>query len=179
MDNLLQLLKSVNSTLTESEMCEKFDMIAEIMLNEYLIVGESDKFQMLEIEFYYHCDKLQDRRLDNPKRTITYQRNCNAGDWLFHDSGVDLSFDSKEGTFGGGILIRKIRSLKEDEIIEGSQKCYWKIFPEKTDAFAPTSFNPHFEKIDKPLENKYHKCPRKGLEKKEETAKPWRYVVEL
>ena len=45
----------------------------------------------IDIEFYWFSK--------NHKDTITYPRNCNAGDWFFHNSGVDLAFDSYVSTF--------------------------------------------------------------------------------
>ena len=93
---------------------EKFYEIAEILLTKTKIVKGTREYYITDIEFYLYCDRHED--------IITYPRNCEAGDWFFHDSGVDISFGSnlsfeddkailKNNSFFGGILLRGIKPV--------------------------------------------------------------------
>ena len=87
---------------------EKFDEIAKILLTKTKIVKGTREYYITDIEFYLYCDGHED--------IITYPRSCEAGEWFFHDSGVDISFGSNSGfkdgkakipdnnSFFGGIL---------------------------------------------------------------------------
>lgn len=104
---------------------EKFDEIAKILLTKTKIVkGEKNsenykEYYITDIEFYLYCDGHED--------IITYPRSCEAGDWFFHDSGVDISFGSnssfKDGkakipdnnSFFGGILLRGISLIENKD----------------------------------------------------------------
>ena len=92
-----------------------FEELATALLTDFQIQKGDNRYWMTEIEFYIYTDSHRD--------IITYPRNCEAGMWFFHASGVDISFrsvvdpnakDSKkkpvltrESVFGG-ILIRGI-----------------------------------------------------------------------
>jgi len=83
------------------------------MCNHIIKKGNLE-YAIVEIEFYLFTNDHQD--------VITYPRVADAGRWFFHQSGVDLTFQSrdieedKDGNFTfeenasfGGILIRAIR----------------------------------------------------------------------
>ncbi len=108
-----------------------FECIAMKLFREYHIQKGKDRYDFLEIEFYYYAQGHED--------IITYPRRVEKGKWYFHASGVDISFESvcadinkscKERTPGndyfGGILIRSL--LKDNEIINGPQRCLWRLF---------------------------------------------------
>ena len=107
----------------------------------------------IDIEFYWFSK--------NHKDTITYPRNCNAGDWFFHNSGVDLAFDSYVSTSVkngkrkpvldgterfGGILIRGIRPetnwLTDGEVksFDGPYKTVDELFDRFSAIEAPSDF---------------------------------------
>lgn len=93
----------------------KFDDLAFALLNNFQIQKGDNRYWMTDIEFYIYTDSHRD--------IITYPRNCGAGRWFFHPSGVDISFESEvdpearifvkkpkltESSVFGGILIRGI-----------------------------------------------------------------------
>ena len=113
------LLKTMKST--KQSYLEYFKEIAEVLMNKCVISKGSVKYEIVEIEFYLFTPDHQD--------VITYPRKVSAGQWFFHQSGVDLTFESNEKQFGG-ILIRGIRRLTPREIgdnrpllVLGPQKC--------------------------------------------------------
>ncbi len=126
---------------------QRFKEIANCLFQECCIKKGNDQYKFLEIEFYYYTKDFED--------IITYPRNVSSGKWFFHDSGVDITFESKctdtdcscdrrkpNEDYFGGILIRSL--LKNDkEIITGPLKCSWSLF-DVIDAFM-------LEKEDLPL----------------------------
>ena len=136
MDNLKTQLKLQNFNWAEP--FKGFNEIAKNLMFNYIIKKGKTRFAIIEIEFYLYSDKHQDY--------ITYPRNIDAGNWFFHSSGVDLTFQSKgislkyhdgkeqytlqkDASFGG-ILIRGLYNLnskennnENDKYIFGPQKC--------------------------------------------------------
>ena len=118
---LLTALESVGelSGKSHEEIEEKFDEIAKILLTKTKIVKGTREYYITDIEFYLYCDGHED--------IITYPRSCEAGEWFFHDSGVDISFGSnssfKDGkakipdnnSFFGGILLRGISLIENKD----------------------------------------------------------------
>lgn len=85
------------------------------MLIQTKIVKGSQEYYITDIEFYLYCEGHKD--------IITYPRKCEAGEWFFNGSGVDISFASNvefqnakaklsDNSFFGGILLRGIKRLK-------------------------------------------------------------------
>lgn len=115
-----------------------YDAIAKKLFNEYHIKKGDSTYDFLEIEFYYFDDKHPD--------VITYERNLSKGQWFFHDSGLDISFESfcpkdeteksnNQNVYYGGILIRSL--IRNDKkIFTGPQKCTWELF-DTFNAFDP------------------------------------------
>ncbi|MBP1629584.1 MAG: peptidylarginine deiminase-like enzyme [Bacteroidetes bacterium] len=152
---LRELLYLSNVDINNIEL--RFQKIAELLFQEYCIKKGNDQYKFLEIEFYYYTKDFED--------IITYPRNVSNGKWFFHDSGVDITFDSKckdidcscdkrkpNEDYFGGILIRSL--LKNDkELITGPLKCSWSLF-DFIDAFS-------LEKEDLPLivNNENEKLP--------------------
>ncbi|GHT32328.1 hypothetical protein AGMMS49574_15630 [Bacteroidia bacterium] len=125
----------------------KFKKIAELLFQEYYIKKGDNKYEFLEIEFYYYTKGHED--------IITYPRQVEAGKWFFHNSGVDISFESrckdvkqpsairKPGEdYFGGILIRSLLKKNKDDpkyqLITGPLKCTWDLF-DVIDALKITS----------------------------------------
>lgn len=130
---------------------KKFQNLASILLHDVVILKGNKKYRLTDIEFYFYCPAHQD--------IITYPRNSKAGEWFFHSSGVDLSFEShiemrKKPSTGkltpclttdsafGGILIRGIKSTtstsrdrEETYKLNGPMKVCEELF-DKFDAFG-------------------------------------------
>ena len=130
---------------------KKFQHLASILLHDVAILKGNKKYRLTDIEFYFYCPTHQD--------IITYPRNSKAGEWFFHSSGVDLSFESnvpmrekastgklipcltRDSAFGG-ILIRGIKHIdcfsdhqEEKYKLNGPMKVCEELF-DKFDAFG-------------------------------------------
>lgn len=116
-----------------------FSKIAELLLINFAIVKGTDKSEIVEIEFYLFTPSHPD--------VITYPRITEAGQWFFHQSGVDITFKS-DGKRYGGILIRgikQIESIGKRRPILGPLKCMDALW-DKFDAFNPQGQDiPHLE----------------------------------
>lgn len=104
-----------------------FDRIADLIMNHCVIRKDSAEYEIVEIEFYLFADSHKD--------LITYPRNVEAGRWFFHPSGVDITFSSNDGKFGG-ILLRGMRRVSDDKLILGPLKCVDELW-DNFDAFNP------------------------------------------
>lgn len=149
-DDLRNLLRQ-EWLLDGSNIEKKFQDLASILLHNVVILKGNKKYKLTDIEFYFYCSTHQD--------IITYPRNSKAGEWFFHSSGVDLSFESyiemrakpstgklmpcltADSVFGG-ILIRGMKSLsnisdhkEETYKLNGPMKVCEELF-DKFDAFG-------------------------------------------
>jgi hypothetical protein len=111
---------------------ERFEEIAKLLFEACFIQKGDDRYEFLEIEFYYYTKGFED--------IIAYPRDVEAGKWFFHNSGVDISLESKcenincysnkrkpDNDYFGGVLIRSLLK-NESEIITGPLKCNWALF---------------------------------------------------
>jgi hypothetical protein len=121
----LQELLEKNIDIDKIE--QRFKEIADLLFQKYYIKKGDDKYEFLEMEFYYYTKGHKD--------ISTYRRNVEGGKWFFHNSGVDISFKSvckninllSEDDYFGGILIRSL--LKNGtEVIHGPLKCIDALF---------------------------------------------------
>ena len=132
---------------TDDTVYQKFKEIAEILLNRTAIRKGHKTYHMKDIEFYLYKNDHRD--------IITYPRTCEAGQWFFHSSGIDLSFESNvtmqpneydlfqpildSSSFFGGILIRQIypegtsSECAKKYKLDGPHKVEWELF-DKFDA---------------------------------------------
>ena len=148
-DDLRNLLRQ-EWLLDGSNIEKKFQDLASILLHNVVILKGIKKYKLTDIEFYFYCPTHQD--------IITYPRNSKAGEWFFHSSGVDLSFESnvpmrEKASTGklvpcltsdsafGGILIRGIKHIgcfsdhqEEKYKLNGPMKVCEELF-DKFDAF--------------------------------------------
>lgn len=142
----------------EEDVASQFKEIAEMLFQDFHIEKEGVRYDFLEVEFYFYNEKHPD--------VITYPRNTKAGEWFFHMSGVDISFQSekkeREGkevaVFGGGILVRSILKKKE-QVIAGPYKCMDELF-DKFDAFSTKLENFPILKPNEKQEIKIKSCVR-------------------
>ena len=135
MEELRELLSSLNENSSKEDVQSTFSTIAEILLYKSHIVTTYGKYRMLEIEFYFYNSKHKD--------TVTIPRDEKPGMWWLHDWGVDISFRSeKEKGYYGGILIRSLKNEDKDDYIFGPKKCCWELF--YSSAIKPTE-TPYIE----------------------------------
>lgn len=89
----------------------RFALLAEALFRDFQIEKGGEVYDLLEIEFYFWNAVHQDE--------ITYRRQCPAGMWYFHPSGVDISFASDSNRYGGILLRSVVRVAPKPEIIAG------------------------------------------------------------
>ena len=69
------------------------------------------EYIIVDMEFYLYNSETDD--------WPTYNRDCVAGQWFFHRSGVDIAFqtlrDGNELIQFGGLLIRGLQKYVDDE----------------------------------------------------------------
>jgi hypothetical protein len=95
--------------------------IAENLINNYCIrIGIDKCFYLAEIEFYY----WQKDKWNDSWNKVTYPRdNKKAGDLFYHNSGIDICFNSSyDEKKYGGILIRAIKD-QNDVVTAGPLVC--------------------------------------------------------
>lgn len=125
------------------------DFAKNLMCNFQIKKGDK-RYWMTDIEFYIYTDSHRD--------IITYPRNCEAGRWFFHASGVDISFESKvriephpktqkqmpyldKTAVFGGILIRGIvLDSESDNPISGPMNVCDALFDQFNAFDAPDNF---------------------------------------
>ena len=128
MEELKQLLSTLDANSPVDSIQSTFSKIADILLFKSYIMTAKSNYRILELEFYF--------KNNNHNDNVTIERTEDAGMWWLHDYGVDLSFKSDENKkFYGGILIRSIipindssNQLNEKEPIFGPRNCCWYLF---------------------------------------------------
>lgn len=183
------VLHDLRSKLTKDSLREKilqngyqdaFYEIAKILLNKVAICKGQKIFYIKDIEFYLYENNHRD--------IVTYPRICKAGQWFFHPSGIDISFESsvdvksndyelfqpilREDAFFGGVLIRAIYPADKAPAdackynLDGPHKVEWALF-DCFDAFNETTNFPHL--IEHKHEHEIEPIPnvRKNLRHKE------------
>lgn len=156
-----------------------FDDIAKILLNKVAIRKGKKIFYIKDIEFYLYENNHRD--------IVTYPRICKAGQWFFHPSGIDISFESsvdvksndfelfqpilREDAFFGGVLIRAIYPVDKAPSdackynLDGPHKVEWALF-DSFDAFNKVTDFPHMIECEHKIEP-IKKDVRKNLKLKE------------
>lgn len=171
---------SLRNEILQNGYQKTFDKIAEILLNKVAIRKGEKIFYIKDIEFYLYENNHRD--------IVTYPRICKAGQWFFHPSGIDISFESsvdvksndyelfqpilREDAFFGGVLIRAIYPADKAPSdackynLDGPHKVEWALF-DCFDAFNETTNFPHL--IEHKHEHEIEPIPnvRKNLRHKE------------
>jgi len=101
-----------------------FPMIADMLLNQCLLMVNGNKFRLVEIEFYLNCPThvdpyvhcLEDQLLF---RSFYFHRFKNGTYKGGTFKGLDITFGNKKTETYFGILIRSIESVADSNIIEG------------------------------------------------------------
>lgn len=124
-NNIISSLKDKLGTIPTTDFKGYFEDIAKLLMNNCVISKLGICYEIVEVEFYLFSPDHQD--------VITYPRALSAGQWFFHQSGVDLTFESNIEHFGG-ILIRGLRNIETGQLTLGPQKCVDLLW-DKSDAF--------------------------------------------
>jgi hypothetical protein len=127
LENPLSFITSTDKGEVISQIPILFRKIAEMLFERYDILisdskGKEHYYSFAEVEFYYHKKGILDRDVDN----CVYPRTCEAGKFLWHDTGVDICFKSEcdiEDYYFGGILIRSLIEKESKQIIGGPGRC--------------------------------------------------------
>lgn len=175
----LKLTKdSLRNEILQNGYQKTFDKIAKILLNKVAIRKGEKIFYIKDIEFYLYENNHRD--------IVTYPRICKAGQWFFHPSGIDISFESsvdvksndyelfqpilREDAFFGGVLIRAIYPADKAPAdackynLDGPHKVEWALF-DSFDAFNEVTDFPHLIECEHKIE--YITKVRKNLKLKE------------
>lgn len=178
-DLRLKLIKdSLRNEILQNGYQKTFDKIAKILLNKVAICKGEKIFYIKDIEFYLYENNHRD--------IVTYPRICKAGQWFFHPSGIDISFESsvdvksndyelfqpilRDDAFFGGVLIRAIYPADKAPSdackysLDGPHKVEWALF-DCFDAFNETTNFPHLIECEHKIE--HITKPRKNLIPKE------------
>jgi hypothetical protein len=107
-----------------------FDRIAKEILLQKALVVNGKIIRFTEIEFYYFHET---HHPDN----YTHKHDREAGEWRFHNQGIDITFESTQVS-DGGILIRGI--LVDGKYVNGPRKIWTSIFKTFGKVSEPTSF---------------------------------------
>ena len=127
LENPLGFIDSTDSKEIINQISNLFKEIAKVLFERYDILiydskGEAHYYSFAEVEFYYHKKGVLNRDVDN----CVYPRTCEAGKFLWHDTGVDICFKSEcdiENYYFGGILIRSLIEKESNQIIGGPSRC--------------------------------------------------------
>jgi len=119
----------------------EFKAIADKFFHEYAIKTYNSIYRIVEMEFYWNSKEHEDGS--------TYKRkhvDPKAGEWFFHYSGVDIAIKNEKTGGYGGILIRSVIDINDDnQLYKGPMVCAMRLFS-GTSAFnstIPTSIIHH------------------------------------
>lgn len=180
-NDIITALKDRLGAIPTTDYKSYFEDIAKILMNKCVIkkcvikkCGVNNEiveyeYEIVEIEFYLFTPQHQD--------VITYPRKLSAGQWFFHQSGVDLTFDSDDKHFGG-ILIRGLSNITTGELTLGPQKCV-ELLWDKSDAFKVNENEyPIIIVAPNNLDENFQNFPRWIPAKDEDKAKKLKYWSE-
>lgn len=150
--------------VNDSQNIEKlFAVIADALLNNFVIKRGEKEFRFVEIEFYHN-------KTDDEGKKITYKRGyAKACDFFFHDYGVDLCFESNPDSYGG-ILIRSMEC--NGEFINGPVKVTDQLFDKFSALHSPEDF-PLLKSI--PVQDGDHIVPESSCRWIKSSKKEFRY----
>lgn len=145
----------------DSDFCKEFELLADALLNGFVVVKGNKRYRILEIEFYHS-------QIESPLTVekVTYPRVAAAGRWFFHSSGVDICFASGPGCYGG-ILIRSIREMSSDRPVCGPYNVMDELFDQFDALENPEDF-PLLKAVDQYSRNevlsgcRYHTTKKAG-----------------
>lgn len=153
------------STLEDNNLQKEFSDIAKNLFANYQIAKGNTRYDFEEVEFYLYTEKHRDNN-------HVYPRECQAGEWFVHYSGVDLTFqtlkEDNKMTQCGGILIRRIKKVGESSV-GGPLRCLMELFNGQEE--------PILVKKQK-QEIRFEPTPRIGIKNdNEQDERQYRFVV--
>ena len=174
--DLRQALSRQNMQMT-SNYDDEFYRIAESLFKNFAIKVGDIEYRFVELEFYLN--------IKDETKGITYKRDTEAGEWLVHYSGLDLSFESSiKEEFYGGILIRALTSgdynNEKKNYINGPLRCLLQVF-QGLKALDSNSKTPHIIESKSQRSDEIENlvvCTRHGIDKERSTSK-YRYTIPL
>jgi hypothetical protein len=149
---------------------QSFDRIAKELLTQKALFVNDTIIRFTEIEFYYF-------HATNHRDTYTHAHKRNAGEWRFHNQGIDITLQHTEGLADGGILIRGI--LIDGEYINGPRKvltAIFKAFGKVTKLTSIVLRNVETRKY--PIIKTFRHLPNK-IVNEDYYGKLYRYLIEL
>ena len=150
---------------------KSFNRIAkELLLRKQILVNGTGA-NITEIEFYYFKGKIHED-------LYTHQHDRNAGEWRYHRSGIDITFQaSDEAQTDGGILIRGIEV--NGEYINGPIKSLRRLFELMGKANTTTNIQLlEKEETNKRIIKTFRHLPNKIRFENFHTLK-YRYLVDI
>lgn len=160
---------------------ERFDIIANHLMNHLCFEVGRLAYRIIELEIYYH-DK--ETHLDPYVHCATEQ--LSVGEWYFNGFGLDITFGTEEKEIYGGILIRGIKRIDDvEKYISGPSNVLKEIFS-NLGGISGVGTGLCLRKFagEKIEKTKPIKTVRIGLTKKAEDTKnyhekKYRYLVEI
>lgn len=101
----------------------EFLLIANQLLNGFVIENHEGRYRLTEIEFYWNSDFFKDSSTYNRKYVDPGHLS-----WFFHYSGVDIALRNEDTNGYGGILVRGIYSINVKLAYKGPMVCAMKLF---------------------------------------------------
>ena len=125
---LLETLTHFNGGSSVSELCEKFSEIASVFLyGGYIDVNNMYKIYIKTVEFYFHSEA--ENGVHDP---IVYHRNKNEQEIPYfplmtihaHNSGFDITFESKRDKYRASALIRSYEVKKGEKYLKWNKNYF-------------------------------------------------------
>lgn len=102
---------------------KSFVRIATDLFSNWQLKINNTDFLFTEIEFYLFKEEI------HPDKS-THEHQVEKGYWRAHSQGLDISLGFDEETYDGGILIRGLKTLDNQNFINGPRRVITKIFDE-------------------------------------------------
>jgi hypothetical protein len=162
---------------------EKFETLTYYLMN-YLGIGVANRiYRITETEIYYYDEKTH-----KDPYVHCDEEQLNAGKWYFNGFGLDITFGDSDKNIYGGILIRGIKKIGDEEkYISGPSNVLKELF---SSIESIISENTNFRIVElhqygiKETENIPIQTTRIVLTKKKDDKKDYfnakyRYIVDL
>ncbi len=155
--------------IDDSNIEKSFDNLALQLLSGHILEVNEWELEITEIEFYYFKKGTHE---DN----YTHPHKRNAGEWRYHNQGIDITFQGNDEQ-DGGILIRGIRV--DQKYINGPLKTVRKIIECMGSVQNPTTIQLiPTQRTDKEILKTFRHLPNK-IQYSDFHDKKYRYLVDL
>ncbi len=120
---LEEFWKAIHGEIRFKTLEERFDSHAYFLMNYICLVAGDHPYRITECEFYYN-----DGGTHSDPYTHGRSEQLFPGNWYFNDMGIDLTFGDHDKKIFASILIRGVRSLRNDQNINGPSKVLRELF---------------------------------------------------